>query len=262
MRGGRSAMCSTLCPLRMLNLRLYRAAWLPVLFCLAVVAFSLHARPRGIATTLAPDAFDGPNAARLLEGLATAFPDRRPGSAGDDGLAERVRVGFVHAFGADRVRERRVRERTIDGRRELRTVIAERPGRSLHRIVILAHRDAAAGTSKADLSATAALLELAEVFGGRVTRRTLTLVSTSGGSGGAAGAADYAAHTGGPVDAVLVLGDLAGTASHPPWIVPWSNARGSAPMRLQRTVELAVREEVGPPRSPPPARAAAPPRRP
>src|SRR3954463_14933788 len=163
MRGGRSAMCSTLCHFRMLNLRLYRAAWLPVLFCLAVVAFSLHARPRGIATTLAPDAFDGPNAARLLEGLATAFPDRRPGSAGDDGLAERVRVGFGPAFGGGRVRGgrgrggasggRRVRERTIDGRRELRTVIAERPGRSLHRIVILAHRDAAAGTSKADLSA-------------------------------------------------------------------------------------------------------------
>src|SRR5947208_1402057 len=245
-------------PLRMLNLRLYRTAWLPVLFCAVIVAFSLHERPRGVPTTLAPDAFDGPRAARTLEGLATAFPDRRPGSPGDDRLAERVRAGFVHAFCAgvdraecsDRVRERRFSARTIDGHRELRTVVAQRPGRLEGRIVVLAHRDAAGRGAKADLSATAGLLELAQVLAGRVTERTVTLVSTSGGSGGSAGAADFAAHAGGPVDAVIVLGDLAGTVSHSPWVVPWSNARGSASMRLQRTAELAVREEAGSPGSP------------
>ncbi|TML96690.1 MAG: M28 family peptidase [Actinobacteria bacterium] len=242
----------------MLNLRLYRTAWLPVLFCAVIVAFSLHERPRGVPTTLAPDAFDGPRAARTLEGLATAFPDRRPGSPGDDRLAERVRAGFVHAFCAgvdraecsDRVRERRFSARTIDGHRELRTVVAQRPGRLEGRIVVLAHRDAAGRGAKADLSATAGLLELAQVLAGRVTERTVTLVSTSGGSGGSAGAADFAAHAGGPVDAVIVLGDLAGTVSHSPWVVPWSNARGSASMRLQRTAELAVREEAGSPGSP------------
>ncbi|HEY3021347.1 MAG TPA: M28 family peptidase [Solirubrobacteraceae bacterium] len=242
----------------MLNLRLYRTAWLPVLFCLVVVAFSLHARPRGVPTTLAPDAFDGPRAARTLEGLAAAFPDRRPGSPGDDGLAERVRAGFVHAFCAEvgrtecarRVLEWRFRARTIDGRRELRTVVAARPGRSERRIVVLAHRDAAGHGAKAELSATAGLLELAQVLAGRVTQRSVMLVSTSGGSGGAAGARDLIRHAGGPVDAVLVLGDLGGTVSHSPWVVPWSNARGSAPMRLQRTAELAVREEAGSPGSP------------
>ena len=231
----------------MLNLRLYRAAWLPVIFCLVVVAFSLQARPRPIETTVPPDAFDGPAAARTLEGLAAAFPDRRPGSVGDDGLADRVRAGFVRAFTADRVRERRFRARTIDGPRDLRTVIAERPGRSEHRIVVLAHRDAAGHEAKAELSATAALLELANVFQGRVTQRTLTLVSTSGGSGGAAGAADYARHVGGPVDAVLVLGDLGATDSHRPWVVGWSNSRGSAPLRLQATAEAALRQEAGEP---------------
>ena len=235
----------------MLNLRLYRAAWLPVLFCLVVVAFSLQARPRPIETTVPPDAFDGPGAARTLEGLARAFPDRRPGSAGDNGLADRVRAGFVRAFTADRVRERRFHARTIDGERDLRTVIAERPGRSERRIVVLAHRDSAGHDAKAELSGTAALLELANVFAGRVTQRTLTLVSTSGGSGGAAGAADFAQHVGGPVDAVLVLGDLAATDSHRPWVVPWANSRGSAPLRLQGTAEEALRQEAGAPGLPP-----------
>lgn len=234
----------------MLNLRLYRAAWLPVLFCLVIVAFSLSERPPGIETTVPPDAFDGPRAARTLEGLARAYPDRRPGSAGDNGLAERVRQGFVRAFGASRVRERRFTARTIDGRRELRTVIVERLGRSGRRVVVLAHRDAAARGAKAELSATAALLELADVFGGRVTQHTITLVSTSGGSGGAAGASDYAAHAGGPVDAVIVLGDLASTASHRPWSVPWSNALGASPLRLQQTADRALREEVAQPGAP------------
>jgi hypothetical protein len=234
----------------MLNLRLYRAAWLPVLFVLFIVAFSLEERPPGIETTVPPDAFDGPRAARTLEGLARAFPDRRPGSAGDTGLAERVRQGFVRSFGPSRARERRFTARTIDGRRELRTVIVERPGRSGRRIVVLAHRDAADRGAKAQLSATAALLELADVFGGRVTQHTITLVSTSGGSGGAAGAADYVHHAGGPVDAVIVLGDLASTVSQRPWMVPWSNARGSAPLRLQQTAAAAIDQEVAKPGEP------------
>src|SRR3954447_21347429 len=63
-------------PSRMLEPRIYRAAWLPVLFCLVIVGFSLTERPRGIETTVPPDAFDGPRAARTLEGLTRRFPDR------------------------------------------------------------------------------------------------------------------------------------------------------------------------------------------
>ena len=59
-------------------------------------------------------------------------------------------------------------------------------------IVIFAHRDAAASGSRAELSGTAALLELARVFAARETKRTIVLVSTSGGSGGDAGAAEWA----------------------------------------------------------------------
>jgi phosphotriesterase-related protein len=42
-----------------LDLRIYRAAFVPVLFAVLVVAFSLQDRPRPLETTLAPDAFDG-----------------------------------------------------------------------------------------------------------------------------------------------------------------------------------------------------------
>jgi hypothetical protein len=146
------------------------------------------------------------------------------------------------------VQVRRFRARTIDGRREIETVIGTRPGVATDQIVLLAHRDAAARGSAAELSGTAALLELAHVLAGRVTQHTVTLVSTSGGSGGDAGAVDYATHvTGGPVDAVIVLGDLASARRRPPVVVSWSERPGTGPPRLARTLDAAVSTEVGRP---------------
>ena len=78
----------------MLNGRLYRASFLPFLIALAVASFSLTARPRPLTSTLAPDAFDGASAFVELKSLAAEFPDRRPGSPGDDGHTGR-RIGFT-----------------------------------------------------------------------------------------------------------------------------------------------------------------------
>ena len=72
-------------------------------------------------------------------------------------------------------------------------MIAQRAGSSGGTpIVILAHRDAHASGAEAELSGTAALIELARVFAARETQRTIVLVSTSGGSGGDAGALNFA----------------------------------------------------------------------
>ena len=178
----------------MLNGRLYRAALLPFLVALAVAAFSLTARPLPLTSTLAPDAFDGARALASLKSLATEFPDRSPGSAGDDALAERVAhtlEGLGGAAGGGfHVRMRHFGAQTIDGKRTLTTVIAQRAGASGGTpIVILAHRDAnRTPGSEAELSGTAALLELARVFAARETERTIVLVST----------AEVAAAMGGP----------------------------------------------------------------
>ena len=56
---------------------------------------------------------------------------------------------------------------------------------------MLAHRDAAA-PGRAELSGTAALLELARLFRQRDLRKTLVLVSTSGATTGFAGARAWA----------------------------------------------------------------------
>ena len=222
----------------MLDGRLYRAAFIPVVFAIIVVAFSLGERPRPIGTTLAPDAFDGRRALLTLRTELAAAPERPPGSLGDDLLAGRVADNLRrHGF----VTRARVRSgETVDGEQRLTTIIGERAGRANKRILVIAERDATAPGSPARLTATASLLELARIFSGRATRRTLTLVSTSGGTGGLAGARDLARHLPGPVDAAIVLGDLGGRDLRRPVVVPWSEDGGMAPMRLRRTVEQAV----------------------
>jgi len=227
--------------------RLYRAAPVPVLLALVLLAFSLENRTRALTTPLAPDAFAGDRAfdrAYGRGGLADRFPDRRPGSLGDDQLADVVAAQMRDA--GFRVRTTVDEGETIDGKRPLKTVVAERAGTVDERVVVVAHRDAAGPRAEAELSATATLLELARVFGApRQTQRTLTLVSTSGGSGGAAGAATLARKLRGPVAGVLVLGDLASRNVRAPLIEPWSNRLGGSPGRLRSTLQDALRLETG-----------------
>jgi hypothetical protein len=245
--------------------RIYRAAFAPLLLVLVIAGFSLTSRPGSLRSTLAPDAFDGARAFAGLQTLVRRFPDRSPGSPGDNGLAGYIaqELGGLGgpptqvpptqgssprgtAGGGFQVSVRRLRARTIDGERTLTTVVAERPGSTGESpIVILAHRDAAVRGSTAELSGTAALLELARVFSQSETRRTIVLVSTSGGSGGYAGATDFARYGPRPLDAAIVLGDLAGAVTRKPFVLPFSSAAGVAPESLRLTLEGAISQEVG-----------------
>ncbi len=259
----------------MLNGRIYRAAFLPLLFALVIAGFSLTARTAPLSSNLAPEAFEGARAFATLQGLARQFPERRPGSAGDQRLAayvaQTLRGLGSAAKGGFAVSTRSVSAQTIEGQRTLTTVIAQRPGTTGEApIVVLAHRDAAGRGAEADLSGTAALLELARVLSAGETQRTIVLVSTSGGSGGNGGAADFAAHAGEladmtgaggaggpgaavggegaasrPIDAALVLGDLAGTHATGPQVASFSDSAGSAPAILQSTVAAAVAQQAG-----------------
>jgi hypothetical protein len=229
--------------------RLYRAALLPIPLALAVAAFSLGSRPQPLHSSLAPDAFSGARAFAEMNTLANDYPDRRPGSPGDQALAAHIArdlrgLGGT-AAGGFQLRTRTLRAQTIDGRRTLQTVIAERPGASnASPIAIIAHRDAAGAGARAELSGTAALLELAQVFAARETKRTIVLVSTSGGSGGDGGAAEFAVQRGGSLDAAIVLGDLAAAHVREPLVVPYSDGLGSAPLVVQRTVNDTIARET------------------
>lgn len=227
----------------MLDLRIYRAAFIPFLLAVVLVGFGLADQPAPAVSTLAPDAFDGARAASDLRALAAAAPDRRPGSPGDARLATLIAGQFADAGFA--VHSDSFAARTVAGTRILRTVLAVRPGARAGAIVLLAHRDAARPPALAELSGTATLFELAHVLKGRVTQRTVVLVSTSGGSGGDAGAIDLLSHLGVPVDAAIVIGDVAGARSREPHVVPWSDGQQVAPPFLVKTVAAGLAQELG-----------------
>jgi hypothetical protein len=229
----------------MLDPRLYRVAFVPVLLALLVAAFSLQDRPRPIGTTLSPEAFDGIRAEQTLQQLQAQYRDRRPGGDADTRLAAYV-AKQLRATVPGTVAEHHLSGTTIDGKRDLIDVVATRPGVPGPGLVVVAHRDSAApGSATADLSATATLLELARVAADGRLRRTITFISTSGGSGGFAGASAEAKRLADRADAVIVLGATAATDNRKPLVVPFSNGRGQAPIQLQRTLQQAVRDEVG-----------------
>ncbi len=119
-------------------------------------------------------------------------------------------------------------------------MIGRRAGRSRRQIVIVAARDAAvmpdATGSAAD---TAALLELARVFEGRPTRKTLVLASVDGSKLGEVGTTELLDELPAPalVDGVLVMSDLGVAArARGPIVQAWSNDTRRAGIGLQRTV--------------------------
>jgi hypothetical protein len=225
--------------------RIYRAAFVPALLALVLTMFSFQSRPRPLPQGLAADVlFDGRQAAQLAAAIAEDQPDRRAGRPGDRATAAVVAESF-------RQRGFRVeRQRFSHAGRDLENVIARRAGRSRSQIVIVAARDAAvvpeATGSAAD---TAALLQLARVFQGRASRKTLVLASVDGSTLGEVGTAKLVNELGprGLIDAVLVVSDLGSRPRSGSFVQAWSNDSRRAGIGLQRTVAESIRQELDQP---------------
>ncbi len=233
----------------MLDPRIYRTGFIAVALAVIVFAFSLGDQRGALSPTLAPDAFNGPAAHSLMNAFAVTYPDRRPGSDGDTALAADIARRLRRIQGSYTVSTHVFKGRTVDGTRTLENVIATKVGESPGTILVVSHRDSlangAADGAPADLAGSAALIELGRVLAGETQHRTIVLASTSG-SAGASGATELARTIPGPIDAVLVLGDLAGRSVHQPIIVPWSNALPVAPTMLRNTVAGALSSQVAP----------------
>ena len=158
----------------MLDPRIYRAAFLPVLLR-ASWSRLLAGGPSAArsATTLAPDAFDGAAGVRdARRRWPRAFPDAPPGRR----RRRRRSPRRVAERRSARARASRCGTRRFDGARrstassDLTTVVGERAGQ-LGRADRRRRPPRRAGRgARAELSGTAALLELARVFGGRAGR--------------------------------------------------------------------------------------------
>ncbi len=218
-----------------------------MLFVLIIVAFSLENRPEPLRSQLVPAAFDGARAARMMNSLSAQYPQRRPGSAGDQALALRIAQELRAVMPKVAVRAQPVKDAsTVDGQRDLINIEATQPGSAPGaRLVVVSARDALAPSSTAALSGTAAMIEIARVVALARPLRSVTFASVSGSTGGQAGIEQLAAKLPRPIGAMIVLGDLAGPVMTDQLVTGWSSSPGAAPLVLSRTVATALRAETG-----------------
>jgi hypothetical protein len=226
----------------MFDPRIYRTSLVVVALAALVLAFSFDNQQGALSSRLAPDAFNGNNVYASMTNLAKKYPDRSPGTSGDDNVADAVSHDFKR-FGFARTTDT-FSARTPAGERTLENVVGVRAGMQSGSVLIIAHRDASGSRSKAALSGTATLIELARDLEGETLHRTVVLASTSG-SQGTAGAIRLAQKLGGPIDAVIVLGDLASSHLRQPIVVPWSEGQQVAPSMLRNTIAAALNQQAG-----------------
>lgn len=227
----------------MIEPRIYRAAFVPAVFAVVLVMFSLESRPGPLPQGLAADVvFEGPAAATTARRLLSAAPDRRAGKPGD-----RRAAGLVAAAMRQRGFTTQV-DRFRSHERDLVNVVGRRAGKTRRQIVVVADRDAtgvpdAAGSA----SDTAALIQLARVFQGRPSDKTLVLASLDGATLGQVGAERLASSLGDPglIDGVITMSGLGYGGREPPAVISWSNDTARTGLRLQRTAVGSVRDEAG-----------------
>lgn len=227
----------------MLDPRIYRTGLVAVALAMIVLAFSLGDQQGPLTTTLAPEAFNAGHAYTAMNRIAKQFPSRRPGSPADAAIA--AQVGRVLASDGFSVSRSETEAQTADGRRTLVNVVGTRPGLTTGAIVVVSHRDALGSPAAAEASGTAVMEELAHTLSGETHRRSVVLASTSG-STGASGARALAKSLPlqQPIDAVVALGNMAGTRRRQPLVVPWANAQVVAPPMLRNTVATAISQQA------------------
>jgi hypothetical protein len=224
------------------DLRLYRIAFLPTVAAVVALLFSLQSAPGPLHPLVAPTGFDRGAAVGYAQQIATQAPDRAPGSPGDARAAAMVGRTFK-AVTAGQL----VVQRFGDGG-SLSNVILRLPGQSRNELVLIAPRDTAAPPGAASsAAATGALEELASALGTVQHTKTIVLVSTDGGSSGAEGARVLGDGYLDPanVDAIVALEQPGAASPRQPYVLDSSTGAESTSIQLVQSAELALSEQAG-----------------
>ena len=231
----------------MLDFRIYRYAFAPALLAFVALMFSLQGVPAGIEPVAPPASFESGRAAATAREIVETAPERQPGSAGDEAVADLVAERFAETE-VGTVSEQAL-EASFDGDDvTVRNVILTLPGDSPASIVVLAGRDSADGPGAASsAAATATLVELGGALAVAGHAKTYVLASTSATTAGAAGAREAVAAVPDPeaVEAVIVLSQPGSANPRGPYVIDSSTDTTRTAAQLVSTAELAVAEQAG-----------------
>jgi hypothetical protein len=230
-----------------IDFRVYRAAFLPALVAIVVLLFALQVPPAPVTPVVAPAEFDENAASKIARQIVEAAPVRTPGSEGDAAIGDLVERRF-RAVRDGQVAEQRFTG-SLDGKDvQLRNLILTLPGPSPQNVVVMASRDSASGPGAASsAAATATLLELVKELANTTHTKTLTFVSTDGGSDGALGAGQFASQF--PqrdlIDGAIVLWQPGSATRHQPSLLQTSDGPRSTSSGLARTAARTLTDQTG-----------------
>jgi hypothetical protein len=236
----------------MLDPRIYRAAFLPVIAAVVVLMFSLERAPEPLEGPISAPILKGRESARIARSLADLAPERSPGSPGDRAVANVVRERFGAVTGGE------LGVQTFETSYEGETVEAENviltlPGRRAETLLVVAGRDSEVGRgATTSAAATATLLSLADILGSSRHERTIVLASVSGSGDGADGVrqlADQLELERG-IEAAIVVSQPGVADREPPFVFPGHADSDSAPATLIETAEAIGTVQFGRPAYP------------
>lgn len=221
----------------MLDPRIYRAAFLPLIAAVVLMMFSLEPTPEPIEGPVSTPTFKGRETARQARAISALAPSREPGSSGDTAVADLVREEFGAIPGGE------VSEQSFsagfEGRDvELENVLLTLPGQRQEVLLILADRDSPVGQGATSSAAsTATLLSLAAGLGGARHERTIVLASTSGASLGSKGAAELVETLPAPagIEAAIVIENAGVADRRSPFVIPGRSGPDTIPAQLLQT---------------------------
>ncbi len=233
----------------MVDIRLYRIAFLPAVPAFVLLLFSLQSLPGPLSPLVSPASFSRGTAASYAREIVKRAPDRSPGSAGDAAAADLVERSFSAVKGGE------VSNQTFSSDdTDMRNVVLRLPGENDRVVALMAPRDSAGGPgATTSAAATGILMELASELGATSHGATIILASTDGSTAGAAGAKELADGflSSGNVDGVVALAAPGVANPRPPYLVDTSDGPTRTGVQLERTAERALREQAGLPVSRP-----------
>jgi hypothetical protein len=228
---------------RLINLRLYRFAFIPAAIALVVLMFSLAGVPAPIAEPVPAGTYQGAAAAATARQIVRLAPERPAGSTGDERVADLVADRFNEISGGA-VGEQRFTAEVDGGEASVRNVFLTLPGDVGRTIVVLAGRDSPRGPGAASsAAATGALVELAGSLGIAGHSANYVLASTSGGADGATEMINGLSDS--DVEAVVLLSQPGAATPAQDYVVASSSGENSGSIQLRRTAAEAVSNQVG-----------------
>jgi hypothetical protein len=230
---------------RLVDLRLYRLAFIPAVAAVIVLMFSLGGVPGPIAEPVPSGTYQGDAAAEAARQLMRLAPDRPAGSAGDTAAADFVAERFRQVSGGA-VSEQQFDAEVDGGDVTARNVLLTLPGNPSRTIVVIAERDSPRGPGAASsAAATGTLVELAGSLRGVPGQEaSYVLASISAGAAGAQTVVD-ALRERGAVEAVVVLYQPGAAQPSQPYLITSSSGERTASIQLRRTGAQAIADQVG-----------------